>query len=67
MSEKGKDEDGFKRNTGGLQGYNGSGRARGGKRGTRMNVEAAEELENGEKRRERKDGGRRGKKVRKRQ
>ena len=45
MSEKRKDEDGFhglKRKSGGLQGY-GRGRAREGKRGTRMNVEAAEE------------------------
>ena len=32
-SEKGKDEDGFKRKTGRLPGYDGSGRARGGKRG----------------------------------
>ena len=43
MSEKGKDEDGFKRKTGRLQGYSGSGRTSGGKRGTRMNVEAAGE------------------------
>ena len=55
MSEKGKDEDEFKRKTGRLQGYDGCGRARGGKRGTRMNVKAArpkgeaEELENGGK------------------
>ena len=40
MSEKGEDEDGFKRKAGRLQGYGGCGRARGGKRGTRMNFEA---------------------------
>ena len=43
MSEKGKDEDGLKRKAGRLQGYCGCGRARGGKRGTSMNVEAARE------------------------
>ena len=42
MSEKRKDEDGLKRKSGGLHGY-GRGRAREGKRGTRMNVEAAKE------------------------
>ena len=42
MSENRKDEDGLKRKSGVLQGH-GRGRAREGKRGTRMNVEAAKE------------------------
>ena len=72
MSEKGKGEDGFKRKTGRLPGYDGSGRARGGKRGTRINVEASREKPKSSKM-EKKGGGKkrgkaaqRGKKVRKR-
>ena len=41
-TEKRKDGDRLKRQSGGLQGY-GRGRARKGKRGIRMNVEAAKE------------------------
>ena len=63
MSEKGKDEDEFKRKTGRLQGYDGCRRARGGKRGTRMSVKAArEKLKSStmeERAGERKEGGQR--------